>query len=176
MALKGNCANLSDGDVGGRVREPENGPFKFSTFSKHCHLLPWQTYYVTIFLMKKIMLQSYTWYRTQTGCFIFCKTSKRCIQQHSTWLLQWAIKKHFVPDHVLPGRFISVGSFCNAKVQQKLWKTTWETYLQVYPPLPQPGLPRAPQLASVEQTSGSALPGKRIKHIKTGLKMKLSSS
>ena len=83
MALKGNCANLSDGDVGGRVREPENGPFKFSTFSKHCHLLPWQTYHVTIFLMKKIMLQSYTWYRTQTGCFIFCKTSKRCIQQHS---------------------------------------------------------------------------------------------
>ena len=70
---------------------------------------------------------------------------------------------------------ISAGSFCNAKVQQKLWKTTWETYLQVYPPLPQPGLPRAPQLASVEQTSGSALPGKRFQHIKTGLKMKLSS-
>ena len=71
---------------------------------------------------------------------------------------------------------ISAGSFCNAKVQQKLWKTTWETYLQVYPPLPQPGLPRAPQLASVEQTSGSALPGKRLKHIKTGLKMKMQHS
>ena len=54
IALKGNCANLSDGDVGGRVREPENGPFKFSTFSKHCHLLPWQTYYVTIFLWKRL--------------------------------------------------------------------------------------------------------------------------
>ena len=70
MALKGNCANLSDGDVGGRVREPENGPFKFSTFSKHCHLLPCQTYYVTMFSMKNIMLQSYTWYgRTQVDWF-----------------------------------------------------------------------------------------------------------